>query len=332
MSLFHCRFCDHDNPAGARFCNACGSPLYLEPCPKCESVNDVTATHCYQCGVALRAEPAQAEPTGAVPEFADATQGAGASGGEHQKPAGAFAERFEVEFGEFRPSLFGDLGTDATKSQRAAPYEPHVSAVQPGLPDADDAAPPRDPVKRTRAASVAALTLLALVIVGAAAYYTYEHSYARIERPSAVAASPPIPQPQAPAVEANVNAPTSPASVPPAQTAPEPQAPVAETPATQSDSAAANAVPDRNAPNAAVEAPPNETQATAANEPAQPARTIPSPRRSAAHATARALAPHRAKAPPPPDASAAASAAATQRIIERELGTRTAPASNPTPP
>src|SRR5215471_9532148 len=30
-----CRFCDHYNPAGAKFCNDCGSPLHLKPCEQC---------------------------------------------------------------------------------------------------------------------------------------------------------------------------------------------------------------------------------------------------------------------------------------------------------
>jgi double zinc ribbon protein len=53
MSASRCRFCSHDNPDGARFCNGCGSPLHLKPCPQCEAVNDVAASQCYECGVAL---------------------------------------------------------------------------------------------------------------------------------------------------------------------------------------------------------------------------------------------------------------------------------------
>src|SRR5438105_8709689 len=107
MSLFHCRFCDHDNPSGARFCNACGSPLYLKPCPQCEAVNASTASQCYQCGAALPKEDATEEASiASMPEFVGATDNAATT--ERGVPAGAFAERFEVEFGEFRPSLFSD--------------------------------------------------------------------------------------------------------------------------------------------------------------------------------------------------------------------------------
>jgi ribosomal protein L40E len=44
-----CPFCDHGNPADAKFCSACGGALHLVPCPRCGAVSDVTATTCYQC-------------------------------------------------------------------------------------------------------------------------------------------------------------------------------------------------------------------------------------------------------------------------------------------
>ena len=45
-----CAFCDHRNPAGAKFCNDCASPLHLKPCKRCDAVNDLAATNCYKCG------------------------------------------------------------------------------------------------------------------------------------------------------------------------------------------------------------------------------------------------------------------------------------------
>ena len=45
-----CPFCDHHNPAGAKFCNDCGSPLHLKPCNRCGAVNHQAATNCYKCG------------------------------------------------------------------------------------------------------------------------------------------------------------------------------------------------------------------------------------------------------------------------------------------
>ena len=50
-----CAFCDHRNPAGAKFCNDCASPLHLRPCNQCDAVNHQTATNCYKCGAACPA-------------------------------------------------------------------------------------------------------------------------------------------------------------------------------------------------------------------------------------------------------------------------------------
>jgi len=44
-----CPFCEHGNPADAKFCSACGGALHLVPYPRCGAVSDVKATTCYQC-------------------------------------------------------------------------------------------------------------------------------------------------------------------------------------------------------------------------------------------------------------------------------------------
>jgi double zinc ribbon protein len=54
MSLNSCPFCEHGNPADAKFCSACGGALHLVPCPRCGAVSDVAATTCYQCHGPLR--------------------------------------------------------------------------------------------------------------------------------------------------------------------------------------------------------------------------------------------------------------------------------------
>src|SRR5689334_18876321 len=101
MSSSRCRFCSHDNPDGARFCNACGSPLHLKPCPQCEAVNDTAAAQCYECGAALETTPL-AEAVTAIPTAAAAdTSGAATEGrraaadpeGSHVPDA--FGARFE---------------------------------------------------------------------------------------------------------------------------------------------------------------------------------------------------------------------------------------------
>ena len=54
MSPTRCSFCEHDNPADAKFCSECGGALHLVPCPKCGAVNPVAASICYQCRIPLR--------------------------------------------------------------------------------------------------------------------------------------------------------------------------------------------------------------------------------------------------------------------------------------
>jgi hypothetical protein len=44
-----CLFCSHVNPASAKFCNDCGSPLHLKPCSQCDTVNDRAAKNCFKC-------------------------------------------------------------------------------------------------------------------------------------------------------------------------------------------------------------------------------------------------------------------------------------------
>jgi len=48
-----CTMCDHPNPVGSRFCNACGVPVHLIECPHCDAVNDVASPACYKCAQPL---------------------------------------------------------------------------------------------------------------------------------------------------------------------------------------------------------------------------------------------------------------------------------------
>lgn len=49
MSRSYCPFCEHGNPADAKYCSECGGALHLAPCPRCGAVNLTTAAACYQC-------------------------------------------------------------------------------------------------------------------------------------------------------------------------------------------------------------------------------------------------------------------------------------------
>ena len=47
-----CPQCQHANPAGAKFCNACATPLQLL-CPSCGTENPPGAKFCHQCATPL---------------------------------------------------------------------------------------------------------------------------------------------------------------------------------------------------------------------------------------------------------------------------------------
>src|SRR5262245_40828293 len=49
-----CSQCGHENPAGARFCNGCGSALE-SPCPRCGKPNPAGSRCCNGCGGSLEA-------------------------------------------------------------------------------------------------------------------------------------------------------------------------------------------------------------------------------------------------------------------------------------
>jgi ribosomal protein L40E len=66
-----CLFCGHGNPADAKFCNECASPLHLKPCNECDAINDRSAESCYKCGadfpikrMTIEAAPTSAEDFG----------------------------------------------------------------------------------------------------------------------------------------------------------------------------------------------------------------------------------------------------------------------------
>jgi len=51
-----CPACQHDNPAGAKFCEQCATALSsAPPCPNCGWQVQSTANFCPQCGNALKA-------------------------------------------------------------------------------------------------------------------------------------------------------------------------------------------------------------------------------------------------------------------------------------
>ncbi|HLW01534.1 MAG TPA: adenylate/guanylate cyclase domain-containing protein [Ktedonobacterales bacterium] len=57
-----CLVCGTQNPAGAKFCNECGSPLLSITCPNCGAVNRPNAKFCNECGSPLASSPENAPP------------------------------------------------------------------------------------------------------------------------------------------------------------------------------------------------------------------------------------------------------------------------------
>lgn len=60
MSLLACNFCAHGNPEGSKFCNECGSPLHLAPCSQCQAINSASDQQCFRCGAPLSAATKEA--------------------------------------------------------------------------------------------------------------------------------------------------------------------------------------------------------------------------------------------------------------------------------
>jgi hypothetical protein len=158
---------------------------------------------------------------------------------------------------------------------------------------------------------MAALLALALIAVGAAVYYVYEHSAADTKFADAGTAASPSAQ-QQPAAETKA----SPAA--PNDAAPPP---VATTPQTESATDAAAPMTAGEPANTSSSSPQQQPAGARVEPPAATkAKSPPETRRSVAGTPNKG-----AGQPAHPTASSDASAIATQRIIERELGTRAAP-------
>lgn len=56
MDTLQCSFCSHENPADAKFCNACGSSLNLQLCGHCGAIDHVSSRACYKCGAPFTAK------------------------------------------------------------------------------------------------------------------------------------------------------------------------------------------------------------------------------------------------------------------------------------
>src|SRR2546425_2417759 len=60
-----CPGCQHENPAGAKFCNACGAKLE-SACPTCGRVNPLGSRFCNECGTPLTGQSSIQRPASSV--------------------------------------------------------------------------------------------------------------------------------------------------------------------------------------------------------------------------------------------------------------------------
>jgi len=187
-----CHFCAHGNPAGSKFCNECGSPLDLKPCPQCDAMNHVDVDQCYQCRAPFAADRGV--------EVAEVDSGAVAAPAAGSEPG----ERMPATFDSIPIALSGRLEPrseaagvperDMTRNQTSAraatrSEAPEREATRGDVP-AHDAPrriadePPEAPefapqaVARYRAAQrrgapYAAVAGIAVCAIAAVSYYAY---------------------------------------------------------------------------------------------------------------------------------------------------------------
>ena len=195
MRTADCSFCQHTNPPESKFCNGCGAPLYLVPCPHCGAVNEVTASTCHQCAGRLqgRVEGA-APPSSRVRKSAGAGSGAAAAGAPEIPPAESLTSeeldpnaRTLATLQRLRHLLDRSDSDAAAGSPALGIPDPPVPHTAHGSTERDSAGARRYPVSAVtepaapraeprivhRGRSVVMIAAAALGILAASAYFTY---------------------------------------------------------------------------------------------------------------------------------------------------------------
>jgi len=203
MPSVNCSFCDHANPADAKFCNECGAGLGLRPCSQCEAINDVAATFCHQCGTLLGAAAAAVASTA----NAEGTNGAQSSPVMRSQPGAAsaadsaaslpevgsgktaFASPRELASAAERLDAFWRDSMQAVEVARAMKGD--VTPAAPPPPRAVDMLPLRvmddtpvidagpDPGMALRRGPRIAIAAALLVVAAGVVYYGYERTSIR---------------------------------------------------------------------------------------------------------------------------------------------------------
>lgn len=337
MSSVSCHFCHQANPEASKFCNQCGSPLDLKPCPQCEAMNHVAVSQCHQCGTAFPMADASAIDE-ASPAVGDASAARDVVRAARTTAAGdsipvALSTRIDAG-AESAGAQRSGMASAAPLERSAAPYTGPAASPEPiGIPAADVRSPQwRTP--RRSGAPYAALVGVAVCVIAGATYYAYEarllpaaimdwpRAGATKDAASSVTTSPlpatEMPASAGPATTTTPEAPNAatiaPAVRPPA--APPPGPAMAPAPRPQSATGTAQS---RSAEPASAEQSPtaNQSSRTApldASAPAASAGSAASDDTRASPRTARSTTRH-GNAPSQADKDALA----TQRLIERDL-------------
>lgn len=147
LPYLQCLFCNHLNPAGASFCNNCGSELHLQPCDRCGALNKRTEKGCHKCGASFTL-PAASGRNASVPALHDVEPVSPPQGNvaaTQNKPARLSRRTLQlaaltllfvaiVMSGEY----YSEQSAEFTKTQGVIPFAPRVS----GLPMATTVTPP----------------------------------------------------------------------------------------------------------------------------------------------------------------------------------------------
>ena len=175
-----CLFCDHINPAGAKFCNDCGSQLHVKRCSRCGGVNDQAAKNCFKCETEFPVLSTQSE----APPMSSARNTTGASP--------AYSERLPFRFDFILDELPKPVpsATEVTAAAQASvASEPSFATASSPAPQLARPAAPEELRPMSRVALAVSLPTVALIAIGIFAYYVYSHSVQFSERQGAQAVS-----------------------------------------------------------------------------------------------------------------------------------------------
>jgi len=193
-----CPFCNHANPAGAKYCNDCGSPLHLKPCDQCEAINDLVASDCYSCGTEFPVASAAPEAAALVSPALNTTAASATlsdTGLGRAPPFESLAESHDIPLrgrGNETAGRTRDYTVEVV-AREPRPLDGGVaslfSAAQQVVPLLDlGFAPRRRPLPRLALAVVLPAALL--TAVGVSAYYVYRH---QVQPSGSLSSGPPDP-------------------------------------------------------------------------------------------------------------------------------------------